>query len=673
MPSPATPIALAIVLLPIGAAGFAQSLPDSTQPPVFTTEVVVTAERGEDERQQLSVATSLMTRPAVESVPGNTLAEALESLPGFQMLFATGSGFRPTTVARGFFGGGEAEYVKLLVDGVPLSDAESGLIDWRHLPALAIERIEAVRGPASATYGDGSLGGVVQVFTRAGRGRVRRFAIDAGSFGHRFAAGEFEQPVGVSSVGVLASYAHTNGFRDHSALAEGAVAFTFRRAAGTRQWHARGAVDGSRGEEPGALTFAQLSANREGSDPLFGRDRDSRRRRYISARHSATAARLVYTFSGHAGVRSGDRIRTLLLAPGFGDRAHRDISTRFGDASIETSVTTRFAAIDGDFRSGVDLSRDHVETAYRLDDASARELSRFAGRRGQVAAYTSQSLHLSSRVRVDAGVRWDRIADSGARAASDTAWSPKIGTTLLTGPSDRPVAVFAHASRAFKAATVDQLFDPRPFPDFRGGTLMISNPSLRPQRARSIEGGVRQAAAGYRWELVLYRIRMTDEIDFDPATFAYANIGRSTHDGAEFDAAVRTGTIVSAGISYALTRVFPDSGLDRRQLKNIPRHLARPHLTLTFPRGLTVHARYIRTAGAFADDANQTPLGDRSTLDARISKKFGKTTWKLDLMNLTRDRYEEIGYVLSDFRGGIVPFFYPAPGFAARAAVELAF
>ena len=44
--------------------------------------------------------------------------------------------------------------MKLLIDGIPVSDAESGLVDWRMLPAFAIDRVEALRGRGSAVYGD---------------------------------------------------------------------------------------------------------------------------------------------------------------------------------------------------------------------------------------------------------------------------------------------------------------------------------------------------------------------------------------------------------------------------------------------------------------------------------------------------------------------------------------
>lgn len=671
-------IAFVVFVLGSTAASYAQGVSaPATPPPVFQTEVVVTAERGENDPRTLSVSTAVLTRREIEARPGVTLAEVIEMLPGFQMVSSSGIGFRPATIARGFFGGGEAEYVKLLVDGIPVSDPESGLVDWRTVAAMAIERIEAVRGPSSALYGDASVGGVVQVFTSGRDARRGRIVAEGGGLGHRFVSAGFRQPVQAFAIDFIASHARGTGSRARSAVRESAGSIAAHRRAGTHRLTARGSFDDVRRDEPGALTPTQIALDRRASDPLFRHDRDARRSGYGALRYASTGGRFVYNATGHAGARSGARLRTLLLAPGLGDRAFRDIFTTTTGASLESSIDTRIAGLDGDFRSGGDVSHDRISTVYHAASVNGDvgpERARFKGRRAKIAAYATQSIELHTRVRIDAGVRWDRIGDAGVTAAgSHTAWSPRIGATLLLGPASRYTAVFAHASHAFKAATLEQLFDPRPFPDFQGGTFVISNPALRPQRAKSIEGGIRQTAGAHRWEIVLYRMRMTDEIDFDPATFTYANIGRSTHSGAEIDTALLVKADVSAGLSYAFTRVAPDSAAGSEQLKNIPRHIFRPHITFNLPYDTSLHARYVRTAGAFADDANRVPLRDRSTLDMRIAKSFSTATARIDLINLTNDRYEEVGYVLSDFRGGMVPFLYPAPGFSFRAGMELRF
>ena len=49
-----------------------------------------------------------------------------------------------------------------------------------------------------------------------------------------------------------------------------------------------------------------------------------------------------------------------------------------------------------------------------------------------------------------------------------------------------------------------------------------------------MELGARGATRrGARWRLVAYRQILENEIDFDPATFRYGNIGRSRHEGIE--------------------------------------------------------------------------------------------------------------------------------------------
>src|SRR4029079_3075892 len=116
-------------------------------------------------------------------------------------------------------------------------------------------------------------------------------------------------------------------------------------------------------------------------------------------------------------------------------------------------------------------------------------------------------------------------------------------------------SLFARYARAFKAATFDQQFDPRPFSDFQGGSFTISNLELVPQRARSLEGGFRIPARAGRLEVTAYRIDVEDEIDFDPASFRYRNIGRSRHVGVEALGTWSWGSRLSGFASYDGTRV----------------------------------------------------------------------------------------------------------------------
>jgi outer membrane receptor protein involved in Fe transport len=689
-PSCAMPVALLCAVLAIGVMCDARVCAQATSPvppalpsgtpstPTFRTEIVVTPERSAEDRARLPVSTALLTRMQIDQLPATSLADVMQALPGFHMLLGADSGLPPAPLARGFFGGGEAEYVKLLVDGIPVGDAESGLVNWRSLPAFAIDRIEALRGPASGVYGDTALAGVVQAFTVRPHARLGRVDVSGGSFGSRTLGGTFSEPFGNAVVDVIGSYGAADGFRARSAFREAFGSTSFRHASDARQWTARGSFNYLARDDPGALTAQQLSSDRSRSDALFGGDRDTNRRGHGALRFASQTGPLSYGLLGYVSARTGERVRTLLLAPGMGDRAHRDISSTTAGASLENSVNTSFMSPGGHLRFGVDLSRSATNSTYRAvdrDNRPGRETGSFAGARWQFAGYAAQSVDLGARARLQGGVRWDGLEDRlrDRTRAFHGAWSPRFGATVLVIDSARPIIVFGQLSRAFKAATVDQLFDPRPFPDFRGGSFLVSNPALEPQRALNLEGGIRQTGAQFRWELVGYRMSVKNEIDFDPATFTYANIRRSTHTGAEVEAVVFERSRVSARVTYGWTRVLPDEpSPETLQLKNIPRHLFRPEITVTVPRGAIVHVRYTRTAGAFADDQNAFPLRDRSTLDVRLAKRVRRVTARLDLLNVTDAEHEEVGFTLADFRGGIVPFYYPAQGFSIRAGLELA-
>ena len=84
-----------------------------------------------------------------------------------------------------FIRGTETRHTILLVDGVRLGSATAGTQSWESIPVEMIERIEVLKGPASALYGSDGVGGVVQVFLRKGRDGFHPFAsLTVGSEDH---------------------------------------------------------------------------------------------------------------------------------------------------------------------------------------------------------------------------------------------------------------------------------------------------------------------------------------------------------------------------------------------------------------------------------------------------------------------------------------------------------
>jgi len=105
----------------------------------------------------------ILTRDVLRTLPARTVGEALQ--------WATGVEFSPRSPAQADLSirGAGFEPVLVLVDGVRASDPQTGHFDLDlAVPLDRVERIEILRGPASAQYGSDAVGGVVNIVTRGG-------------------------------------------------------------------------------------------------------------------------------------------------------------------------------------------------------------------------------------------------------------------------------------------------------------------------------------------------------------------------------------------------------------------------------------------------------------------------------------------------------------------------
>ncbi len=109
------------------------------------------------------------------------VAEALSEVPGLVMIRSGSYG----SATSAFFRGAESDHMKVLVDGVEVNQP-GGAFDFSGLSLADVERIEVVRGPASAFYGSDAMAGVIQIITRRGRGPLEAsFSTGLGSYGRQ--------------------------------------------------------------------------------------------------------------------------------------------------------------------------------------------------------------------------------------------------------------------------------------------------------------------------------------------------------------------------------------------------------------------------------------------------------------------------------------------------------
>jgi vitamin B12 transporter len=145
-------------------------------------EVVVSATRSSTRTDDLVSDVIVIDRADIERSAGRTLPELLGRVPGIS--FSSNGGLGKTSSVN--IRGAEARHTVLLIDGARYGSATTGTPVWDNIPLNMIERIEIVKGPASALYGSEAVGGVVQIFLRqAAEGFQPQASITVGGENYR--------------------------------------------------------------------------------------------------------------------------------------------------------------------------------------------------------------------------------------------------------------------------------------------------------------------------------------------------------------------------------------------------------------------------------------------------------------------------------------------------------
>ncbi|MGO9475074.1 MAG: TonB-dependent receptor domain-containing protein [Rhodomicrobium sp.] len=140
---------------------------------------------------QVASSITFITAADLEQDQRRTVSDALQTVPGLNIVQTGGPGGQTSIYMRGT----NSNHVKVLVDGIDVSDPSNpnGSYDFGQLLTGDVERIEVLRGPQSGLYGSDAIGGVISIVTKKGDGPPQAYAsAEAGSFG------TFNQATGVS-------------------------------------------------------------------------------------------------------------------------------------------------------------------------------------------------------------------------------------------------------------------------------------------------------------------------------------------------------------------------------------------------------------------------------------------------------------------------------------------
>ncbi|TVQ76145.1 MAG: TonB-dependent receptor [Flavobacteriales bacterium] len=122
-------------------------------------EVVVTASRNSMFLEDVPMPISVISREEILSMGAPRITEILQEQTGIQIVSDHGVGVQMQGMG--------SDYVMIMVNGEPLIGRTAGTFDLNRLGIHNIERIEIIKGPASALYGSEAMAGVINIITRS--------------------------------------------------------------------------------------------------------------------------------------------------------------------------------------------------------------------------------------------------------------------------------------------------------------------------------------------------------------------------------------------------------------------------------------------------------------------------------------------------------------------------
>jgi iron complex outermembrane receptor protein/vitamin B12 transporter len=143
-------------------------------------DVVVTAGATEQLQARTGAPVTVIDEETIEAINKLDVLDALRLVPAAHVAQTGQRG----GVASLFLRGGESNFTKVLIDGIPANDIGGGF-DFSQLTIASVERIEVLRQTNSVIYGSDALTGVVDISTRRGRSRVPAldYMMDGGNLG----------------------------------------------------------------------------------------------------------------------------------------------------------------------------------------------------------------------------------------------------------------------------------------------------------------------------------------------------------------------------------------------------------------------------------------------------------------------------------------------------------
>ena len=627
-------------------------------------------------------STTVITAEEIERAPQSTVADILSREAGVQVssLYNGVKGAGTSVDLRGFGATGPSNTL-VLVNGRRLNDWDVTGADLSAIPRNSIERIEITRGNSgSVLYGDGAVGGVINIVTKSGAGLPPSARIEGGYGSFRSREGNLSASTsaGPFSASIYSNAVASDGYRSNNELQRfnGVGEVRYSGEQGSAFFNVAG--DDLRLRTPGTRNIAPvLGVNEPLTDPR------------------GTTTPFDYGNKQILNLTAGF---TRMLAPGTElvvDGSRRSKDTQFGiftssgspivyndTTLITSSVTPRFNirqslfGLPTNILAGVDLYRTEYDSG-RSAFLGAAPRHRYLLNNDSIATYWQQTISLLPTTDISAGGRIQRDSLHARDAFDPTAPNGPFGTGSTGIPLDSTdtnrayhvgfehrfgasFAVFGRVAQSFRVPNVDERVGMRP-------VNTVTNFALRTQRSHDMEAGFRASAGSFDIQSSYYDMRLTDELHFNPVTFENVNLDPTHRRGVETIVTWRATEALRFKSSLTHTRATYREGVFAgKTVPVVSRWTSSTTATWNiWQKYLMLDAtiRYRSNRFLDQDEANrgEVMIPSYTLWDLRLAGEADRFFWSVAVENLFNRKYFDYGL---DQSGPGFPFFpiYTLPG-----------
>lgn len=629
---------------------------------------------------------SVISAEDIARSPGATLQDLLSQQAGVQTISTSGAknGSGTTVDLRGF-GATATSNTLVLLNGRRLTDIDISGIDFSTIPRDSIARIEITRGNSGAVlYGDGAVGGVINIVTKTGAALPPTARIEAGfgSYNQREINASGAASKGPFAVSVYSNGVNSDGYRVNDYVRQ-------RNAIGDLRYTGdQGNVwlNVSGDDQHLGLPGARLVDVNAGINELAT---DRRGATTPNAFSSKTGGSLTLgvsrTFDSVELILDGNLRRKdqTIFSSLFGSDASDLRTLTTGSVTPRANIDTRLFGLPTKITTGFDYYNSSLN-AKRSMEVSDPPYHTYDLTQQATAIYWQQTTGVLPTTDISFGARLQQtkltardVYDASAPGSFgpfDTAATPLNSTetqhALHLGFEHRfspLLAVFGRVARSFRTPNVDERIGVNAFPvDF----------NLKTQTSRDVEGGARGHLGPLDWQTSVYQMELTNEILFIPfpPIGADINLDPTRRFGVENSATWRLSDSVSLKGGATYTRATFREGLyTGNDIPLVSRWTGNVGVNWDIYRKLAVFDAVLRYVGPRRmdnDQANFQPLiPSHTTLDIRLGGEWQRLFWSLAVQNLFNVYYFD--YAVASSATFNRYNAYPLPGrtFMAKAGV----